>query len=231
MAFFGGLLEREQTMRFWTAVCLCVAILCPALAWGDEVATLIAGIQGKYGKAKDLTVDFEQVVVVKQMGNREQRASGTIYFARPNKMRWVYKSSPAKEIISDGTSLVLYYVEEKKAYLRKTAGNYNIGLPMAVLAGDVDVKTQYTPELLADENGVARLKLTPKKPLGFDYLVLRVNRQTSLVEGAETVDAYGNVTKLTLKNPRFNGGLASGLFTFTPKPGVEVIDSPMMELE
>jgi outer membrane lipoprotein carrier protein len=174
-------------------------------------------------------VDFEQAMTVKQMGNREQKANGVIYFARPNKMRWVYQSAPSKEIITDGVSLVLYYVEEKKAYLTKSAGGYNITQPMAILAGQVDVKTQYAPELLNDENGLARLKLVPRKPIGVDHLVLHVNRQGFLVERIDTVDAYGNVTRISLRNPRFNTGLSSGMFSFTPKPGVEIVDAPITE--
>jgi outer membrane lipoprotein carrier protein len=202
-----------------------------ATSAADDVATLIAGIQGRYGKAKDLTVDFEQTGTVKQMGAHVQKASGVIYFARPNKMRWVYKSAPAKEIVTDGGSLVIYYADEGKAYLKKAGGEFNVGLPMAVLAGNVDVKTQWTPELLADEDGRARLKLTPKTPMGFAYLTLSINRQSFLIERLETVDAYGNVTKTALKNPRFNTKLPESTFTFVPKEGVEIIDMPSAGME
>ncbi|NLH49809.1 MAG: outer membrane lipoprotein carrier protein LolA [Myxococcales bacterium] len=212
----------------WTILLLLAALLAPAAA--DPLTDLIGGIQARYGKAKDLTVDFVQTTVVKQLGNREKRADGVIYLARPDKMRWVYKTAPAKEIITDGTSLVILYVEEKKAYLSKSQGGYNIALPMSILSGEVDVKTQYTPELLPDEGGKARLKLTPKKPLGFNYLVLHINRQGFLVERIDTVDAYGNLNKIELKNPRFNTGLSTGLFSYAPKPGIEIIDAPMMDL-
>lgn len=204
-----------------------LVLAAPAAA--DPLTDLVGGIQARYGKAKDLTVDFAQTTTVKQLGNREKRADGIIYFARPDKMKWVYKTAPAKEILTDGSSLVILYVEEKKAYLSKSQGGYNIALPMSILSGNVDVKTQYTPELLPDEGGKARLKLTPKKPLGFTYLVLSIDKQGFLVERIDTVDAYGNVTKIQLKNPRFNTGLSHGMFTYTPKPGVEIIDAPMME--
>jgi outer membrane lipoprotein carrier protein len=211
---------------------LALAVLAVATAaQADDLDKLIAGIQSRYAKTKDLTVDFEQTMSVKQMGNREQKANGVIYLARPNKMRWVYKSAPAKEIITDGASLVTYYVDEKKAYLAKPGAAFNVGLPMAILAGEVNIKSQYTPELAADENGRARVKLTPKTSLGFAYLVLSVERQGFLIDRIDVIDAYGNANKIELKNPRFNTKLPEGTFTFTPKPGVEIVDMPSAGLE
>lgn len=218
-------------MRRFIAFSILAMLLLPAAAWAaPTIDEVVAGIAARYGQAKNLTVDFEQVAVVKQLGNREQRASGTITFAQPEKMRWSYTSAPAKEIITDGTSLVVHYVSEKKAYLSKSKGSFNIGLPMAILSGRMDVKEQYTPEMLSEENGRIRLKLTPKQPLGVDYLVMHVSKQGFLVEQVETVDAYGNVTKIHLNNPRFNTHVPDSTFVFVPQPGIEIIDAPMTDM-
>ncbi len=212
---------------YWCAFLLVLVLAAPAAA--DPIGDLIGGVAARYGQAKNMMIDFEQVAIVKQLGGREKKANGTIYFARPNKIRWVYKSAPAKEIISDGTSLVVYYVEEKKAYLDKAGRAFNISEPVKLLTGEIDVKTLYAAELLGEEDGAARLKLTPKKAMGFAYLVLHINKQGFFVQRVDTVDAYGNLTKLYLKNPRFNTKLPAGTFVFTPREGVEIIDAPMMD--
>jgi outer membrane lipoprotein carrier protein len=212
------------------AVLILVALwLTPALAAAEPLDDLLSGIAARYGKVKNLVVDFEQIAKIKQLGNREKKATGVIRFARPDKMRWEYHSAPAKQIITDGSTLVVWYIEEKKAYLTTAGGHYNVGLPMQILAGEVDVKTQYTPELLADDaQGRAQIKLTPRKSMGFMYLLLHVKRDGFFVGQIDTVDAYGNVTNIIMKNPRFNVTLPPGIFSYAPKPGVEIVDAPLM---
>jgi len=205
--------------------CLLLFAFLATPAGADELQQVLDGIQAKYGKAKDLTLDFEQIAVTQQMGGREKRSGGVIYFARPGKMRWDYQTPRVKQIVSDGKTLVVYYEEEAKAYVSKPSGEFDAALPMAILAGEIDLKTQYTAELLEADKPYARLKLTPKKPLGFEFLVMWINQDSYLVEKVQTTDAYGNVTTILLKNPRFDTKIPEGRFTFAPPPGVEIIDA------
>jgi len=216
-------------MRRWIFLGIIMVCLWALPAQSGDLEDLINGVRAHYGKAKDLTVDFSQVSLVKQMGGQQRTAAGTIYFARPDKMRWVFKAPNPKEIIADGTNLVMYYVEEKKAFRIQNAANYNVRAPMAVLTGEIDVKDSYQASLLEDAGGLARIKLEPKKPMGFSYLVLHIQRSAFTVEKIETVDAYGNTTTLTVQNQRFNTKIPPGKFIFVPGPGVEMSDSPAMD--
>ncbi|MDP8224195.1 MAG: outer membrane lipoprotein carrier protein LolA [Candidatus Lernaella stagnicola] len=198
-------------------------------AWALDLNGVLAGVKARYSKAKDLTVDFEQVAKIKQLGNREKKAHGTIYLARPDKMRWVYKSPPVKEIITDGASLVIYYADEKKAYLDMAGKTFNVAEPIKILSGDIDLKHKYEAELLPEEDGRARIKLTPRRPMGFAHLVLHIEPKTFYVRRVDTVDAYGNVTRISLSTPRFNVNLPESTFVYTPQEGVEIIDAPMMD--
>lgn len=212
-------------MRSKVLCCFLWLALLAAPAAADELQSLIDGVQAKYGKVKNLTLDFEQIALVQQMGGREKRSAGVLYFARPGKMRWDYQTPHVKQIISDGKTLVVYYEEEAKAYVSKPSGEFDAALPMAILAGDIDLKTQYSAELLETVKPYACLRLTPKKPLGFEFLVLYINSESFLVEKVQTTDAYGNVTTILLKTPRFDTEIPESKFIFTPPAGVEVIDA------
>jgi len=210
-------------------VLIALALLLPLAATAGDLEDLIAGVRAHYSKAKDLTVDFEQIATLKTMGGQVRKAYGTIYLKQPDKLRWVYTKPTPKEIISDGNTLVLYYAEEKKAYLSPVKKEFDISTPVSILTGKIDLKKTFTPELLDDENGLARVKLTPKKPAGYQYLIMHINRNGFSIKAIESVDAYGNVTLIKLSNPRFNTGIPDSRFVFTPIEGVEIIDAPMMD--
>jgi len=216
-------------MRKWLIGLLVLALIAPVLVRASDTDDLIAKVRARYGKAKDFTADFEQVTMLVQLGGQKKTATGTLAIARPNKMHWVFKTPTKKEIISDGSSLAIYYVEEKKVYLTSTQGMFDIAMPVRILHGEINVNDVFTPELLPDADGRARLKLTPKKPAGYKYMIIHWSREKSLVEILESEDAYGNRTLLTLSNQKFNVGLPDSYFSFTPTPDVQIIDAPMMD--
>ncbi len=216
-------------MRKWLPL-LVLALVLPALVGADSVDNLLGKIRGRYGKAKDFTADFKQVTILVQLGGQKKNASGAMAIARPNKMHWVFQTPTKKEIISDGTSLAVYYADEKKVYLGSVQGVFDINAPARILSGEIDIRDMYTPELMPDADGRARLKLTPKKPTSYKYMILHWNQGQSLVEMLETEDTYGNRTVMTLTNQKFNVGLPDSFFVYTPIPGVQIIDAPMMDL-
>lgn len=214
-------------MKKRLSICLIIALLAASLAVAGELETLTAKVKAHYGEVKDFTTDFAQVTTLRQMGGREKKASGTIYLKRPNKMKWVYKTPTQREIISDGNTLAMYMVEEKKVYLSQTKGPYDITEPMRILSGELEASDRLDSTLLEDEGGRARIKLTPKQAAAYKHLIVHIGRESNLVEIIESEDAYGNITKLTLSNQRFNTGLTDSLFVYVPQEGVEIIDAPM----
>jgi len=201
----------------------------PVAALADELADVQAGIQKKYGQAKDLSFDFAQTTTLAQMGGIERTASGRIFLAQPNKLRWEYDTPTKKQIISDGATLVMVSEEEKKAYVTKTGAQFDIRQPLAILTGQVDLCNTYEASLLEPADGRKRLKLVPKKQMGFQSMILHVDPNTSLVQAIESVDAYGNKTMLRLNNQQFNRGLPDSKFVFTPRDDIEIVDQPMLD--
>jgi outer membrane lipoprotein carrier protein len=217
-------------MRRWLIPLLVLAFVTPGLVGAGDTENVIAKIRARYGKAKDFTADFDQVTTLVQLGGQKKTATGTLAIARPNKMHWVYKTPTRKEIISDGATLAVYYVDEKKVYLSSTQATYDISTPVRLLSGEVNVSEVFTPELLPDADGRARLKLTPKKPAGYKFMILHWSREKQLIDILETEDDYGNRTVMNLSNQKFNVGLPDSYFSYTPIPGVQIIEAPMMDL-
>lgn len=204
-------------------------LVAPALGLAGELEDVLAGIQKKYGKAKDLVFDFSQTTKLAQMGGIERTASGRIYLAPPNKLRWVYETPTKKEIISDGATLVMVNEEEKKAYVTKVGGQFDIRQPLAILTGQVDLCNTYEASLLEPADGRKRIKLVPKKVAGFQYMVLHVDPNTFIVQSIESADAYGNKTLMQMTNQKFNGGIPESRFVYTPREGIEIVDQPMID--
>ncbi|HPM77841.1 MAG TPA: outer membrane lipoprotein carrier protein LolA, partial [bacterium] len=132
-------------------------------------------------------------------------------------------------IISDGSTLVMVSEQEKKAYVTKTGAQFDIRQPLAILTGQVDLCNTYDASLLEPADGRKRIKLVPKKPTGFQSMILHVDPNTSLVQAIESVDAYGNKTLMKLSNQQFNRGLPESKFVFTPRADIEVVDQPMLD--
>lgn len=192
-----------------------------------DLDDVLKGIKGRYGSASDLKAKFTQKTMVKTLG-RSQSKTGTVWFKRPNKMRWDYVTPEKQQLITDGSTLWIYQPAEKVVFMRQIDMNNSVVVPMKVLSGEIDAKTQFDVKILKEEEGNILLELRPKQAAGFEKAVLFVSSKDFNISKIDVFDLYGNVTELILSEVKFNNKLKDSFFIYTPIPGVKVESPPVM---
>jgi len=176
-----------------------------------------------------MRADFTQSTMVKTLG-RKQTRSGTVMFKRPDKMRWDYAAPVKQQLITDGYSLWVYQPEEKVVFLRRLDDVNSAKVPMKILAGEIDINSQFVVKLIGEKDGITSLELRPKKSTaGYEKAILHVSADRFEITRIDIVDLYGNATDLKLTNVKYNNGFKDSEFVYSPIPGVKVESAPVIE--
>jgi chaperone LolA len=182
---------------------------------------LLADVQAAYKDAQALRGSFTQVVTRKVYGTT-QTEKGTLYLARPDKMRWDYvnaKAKPDKSMIFDGKTLWVIEPSNLQVLRHKTV---SATLPAAVaflnggdLSKDFDVTTpDATTLVLVPKEVSAKIKT----------LTFVIDPKTKRVVKSIVLDHQGdtNTFEFHLDEKPIDGKT----FQFSPKrvPTYQVID-------
>ena len=86
-----------------------------------------------------------------------------------------------------------------------------------------ELKSQYDIVYLGDEQGAAKLELTPKAASSVKKLTLWVDQSSWLPTRYQVVEKNNNVTTFTLNGMKLNGGLDGNIFKISwPKDTKEL---------
>ncbi|MBZ0272840.1 outer membrane lipoprotein chaperone LolA [bacterium] len=187
----------------------------------DEIAEKV---RSAYASMKDFRADFIQETT---SARGTQGASGTIKIKLPARMRWDYAEPTNKQLLTDGLTSWMYLPDEKQVYVQPLSGSANAKIPLEMLTGRVDFREEYNARLAGDADGVVTVELLPKtETAGFDRATLWIDKSTWRISKFTITDPYGAKTTVILKNAAVNPGLADSEFTWTDKPGVEIVRAP-----
>jgi outer membrane lipoprotein carrier protein len=221
----------------------CILLLVAALssvAWGGEESPEAIGarLQAKYNHLKSLTFDFTQYSSG-QLTGRGGNGSGNAYFLKGrdgSKMLWNYNTPDKQVILSDGTTLTMYFAKLKQMIVTPAdslqqditysffAGAGNLEDDFQILPPDPDVGTTDT-----DRNSFKIIKLVPRRQQSQVSMIHLWVTADSLIQRMEIRDNFDTLTLLNFSNIKVDGlagessqTLAS-LFSFTPPEGTEII--------
>ncbi len=190
------------------------------------VDAVLDGIQQFYSGARDLKAGFTQTYTYK-VYNRKQVSKGTVFFKKPGKMRWDYKTPTTKIFVADGQTLWVYEPDHNQVFKR---GLKSAQLPVALsfMSGEGDLRKEFDAKLLKSKKADTHLvELIPRKHAG-DYKSLRleVDAKRFAVKASTVIDPVGNTNHLTFSEVKTNSDLPDGGFRFVPPAGVRVITEP-----
>ncbi|MBA3477201.1 MAG: outer membrane lipoprotein chaperone LolA [Lautropia sp.] len=164
--------------------------------------------------------DFTQQLI-KQSGQAAAPARGGFAFARPGRFRWEIQSPYQQLIVTDGSMLHFYDKDLKQVTVRK-ADDAISATPAAVLFGGADLESAFSLKEEGERDGLQWVEALPKvADSGFDRI--RVGMRDGLPAEMEVKDAFGQVNRFTFTRISRNAAVADSDFSFTPPPGVDVI--------
>lgn len=188
---------------------------------------VIARLQAQYDKSTGLKAWFHQESRLKAAAQGEE-AEGWMYFQKPLMMRWEYKNPPGqkKEIISNGRQVWVYIPQDRLALVYPLHQVLRSDLVLRFFSGmgklsqDFNIAWHRPPT----EGSSCVIDLTPHKPqMELKQLTLTVNPKTYQVERLEFSNALGEETRFTFSQIHLDFHAPPGFFTFTPPPGVQVV--------
>lgn len=187
----------------------------------------IAKVQSSYHDVKAIRADFTQTY---DAGGGTRVESGTVVFARGERMRWDYRKPEKKVFLSNKKQVLLYLPEEGQLNRSSVKQSEDYRVPFRLLLSRFDMKKvfqkfedansqfQHPPE---DRVIIAYPKHAEK--LGYKHVVMEFDPQMNI---RRLVIVYTNdtVMKFRFSHIDRNPSMASTLFDLTPPPGTRIIN-------
>jgi outer membrane lipoprotein carrier protein len=196
-------------------------------ATGDQ---LIADVQKRYERVRDLRASFEQEANVASLG-RTDLSSGTVTVKRPGRMRWEYAKPEARVLTIDGETVKMYTPGEKQLQIAPLSPESFSPTALSFLLGDGDLRESFTAEVIpagerkdAAERNEVGLRLKPKSDASFEHLELWLGAVDLALRESVVVDLFGNRTTVRFRELVENTGVPEATFQVEVPSGTDVID-------
>jgi outer membrane lipoprotein carrier protein len=192
-------------------------------------------IEARYHKATTLKAAFYERYSDGNGGISAE--SGTVYFSRPSRMRWEYKSPEEKLFLVDGSHVWFYVPADRTASRATVKESSDWRTPLALLTGKADFARLCRTIEIVDPAAAAN---SADKPTAPENSVLRCIPQLSGSDQAREVllesDPQARLVRVVIRQPgnletefRFgnweeNLSIPELKFHFDPPPGVAIVD-------
>lgn len=182
----------------------------------DEI---LNNMQKNAASIKTIYARMEQAKRDPQVGGSE-RYAGEIFFKHlgknNDKVRINYSKPKGQTVWIDGNVITLYQAEIGQAIVTTRGAAASKGDEFAFVATPYasvpDLKSKYNITHAGDEQGLAKLELTPKGRSSVKSLTLWVDQSSWLPTKYHIVEGNGNTTTFTLSGMKTNGVIPNGNF-------------------
>jgi outer membrane lipoprotein carrier protein len=204
---------------------LASAAASPAQAAQPTVQALAKAVDAHYNHLASLQTRFTERY--RGMG-LDRTESGTLTLRKPGRMRWAYDAPAGKLFLLNGKDAISYTPGDPQAYRLPAKQLDDLRSPLRFLLGHTDLEKELDHLTAAPiENKLYSLAGAPHGAPG-----QRIRQVTLTVDAQGTIhslqidEADGSITRFDLTDQRENLPTPEGDFTFTPPPGVTVVNSP-----
>jgi outer membrane lipoprotein carrier protein len=153
--------------------------------------------------------------------------TGKFYFAKPDRMKWIYESPEKKTFLSMDGSYRFYIPEDNQLYKGTIDQDRPEAEVLYILSGQRSLLDGYTVEesvFPTDDDVVEQLKLTPKAEDGFTHLLLELDGTTHLISRLILFDWGGNKTEYRFERVKTNVRFGERLFELKVPKNAEIIE-------
>ena len=189
------------------------------------VAAILEGVQQRYA-ADDFEADFVQESHLKAMAIVDT-AKGHVCFKPPFMMRWHYQEPEEYTIITDGETVWIHRPLDRQVFVGKAADYFGDTSFTEFFSEPSKLLDRFAIEIASlgtdnKENHV--LRLAPQQDhMNVQEIFLTLSKKTFDIVQSDTINAFGDRTKLRFSHFTFNQGLAPSLFQFEIPKGTDVL--------
>ena len=217
----GGGYPRTPIKMRWLLPLLLAA---PALAQQPSALELSRRVDAHYNHLQSLEAHYTERYQGMGMDRSE---TGTLTLQKPGRMRWAYDSPAGKLFLLDGKDAISYTPGDAQAERFSEKQLDDLRSPLRFLLGHTELAKELdnlSLTLVSDSPRTYSLRGTPKgisPRLRSIALTVDANGQINSMR-IEEVD--GSATTFTFTAMRENIPTAASEFTFTPPPGVTLVN-------
>jgi outer membrane lipoprotein carrier protein len=205
-----------------------VAFLYSASGGAAEGDILFRRVVRKYQDATTLSARFRQEVPLQNVGI-VRKAAGEVYFRRPLRMRWDYRTPGEQLFLADG-KFFYFRPPDSREVFRRPIDEEALGgkVPLLLLFGKGDITKYFRVEEAVPLKGrkSTAIRLLPK-----GEEVPEVRRIDLVVDDADLTireihlyDRLGGSNHLYLDDIVIDPSLPADLFRFRQPPGTKMVD-------
>jgi outer membrane lipoprotein-sorting protein len=211
---------KQVSMKLIAAALLLAATASISSARPDgKLDEILANMQKSASQITSIQARMEQLKRDRNIGGVE-KYNGEIFFkhaAKGNdKVKIVYSVPKGQTIWVVGETITLYQAEIKQAIVTTRSAAASKGDEFAFVATPYtsvpDLKRQYEIVYGGDEQGLAKLDLTPKRKSSIQKLLLWVDQSNWMPVKYTVIETGGSATTFVLTGLRKNGGIPDSAF-------------------
>ncbi|MGA9768905.1 MAG: outer membrane lipoprotein carrier protein LolA [Blastocatellia bacterium] len=210
---------KRINLIFTIAVFLIAGFSIPTASANGNLDEILNNMQKSAASIKTIYARMEQVKRDPQIGGSE-KYSGEIFFKHVgknnDKVRINYSKPSGQSVWVIGNDITLYQAAINQAIVTTRGAAASKGNEFSVVATPYasvpDLKRQYNIVHAGDEQGMAKLELTPKGKSSIKSLTLWVDQSTWLPTKYHVVEGNGTATTFTLSGLKTNGVIPNGNF-------------------
>ncbi len=211
---------KRINLIFTTAVFLIAVFSIPTASANGNLDEILNNMQKSAASIKTIYARMEQSKRDINLGGKPEQYSGEIFFKHVGKdndmVRINYTKPKGQTVWVVGNKVTLYQAEINTAIVTTRGAAAQKGDEFRFVATPYtsvpDLKSQYNITHVGDEQGLAKLELTPKRKSSVKSLTLWVDQSSWLPTKYQIVEGNGNITTFTLSSLKTNGVIPNGNF-------------------
>ena len=191
----------------------------PLLSLFITTSVQAGDLQKLFSGVQSIETEFKQTMLLGK--GKDQQSSGVLYIQSPDEFRLEYRHPYKQLYVADGKKL-WSYDEDLEQVIVKPQGQVLASTPAMVLSNPQSLEENYLVEDQGVWDGQNWYKLIPKAP-DSNFEFIRLSFKNNKIATMELKDSFGQFNRLVFQRVRYNVGFASGIFSFPPPEGVDVI--------
>src|SRR4030067_2492719 len=206
---------------------LMIAII-PSPLWGEgkgegggPSTDLLKRVQSTYRDVNDLTAVFVQQSYIE--GFDAKSCKGKLYLKKPGMVRWDYTRPVKQNIVINGDKIILYFHEQKRAFIQKASAHPDAEPAMGLLSNIEKWEESFSVKGDDPSDDFFRLKLTPRTMTMVKEVIVEIDKETSYIKKLTLTEDSGNKVSFSFSGTKFNSGIKNSLFDFKIPGGTEVL--------